>query len=130
VISNILINIGGFLLITEDRLVQMIADAALEEQALDLVILDVNEQTIIADYFVICSGRTHVQIHSIAENVEKKLKDQGILVLRREGYQEGKWVVLDYGSTIFHVFRQEERDYYKLENLWADARKVAVENQD
>jgi len=117
-------------LITEDRLVQMIADAALEEQALDLVILDVNEQTIIADYFVICSGRTHVQIHSIAENVEKKLKDQGILVLRREGYQEGKWVVLDYGSTIFHVFRQEERDYYKLENLWADARKVAVENQD
>ena len=115
-------------MIKEDKLVQMIADAALEEQAIDLVILDVNEKTIIADYFVICSGRNVLQIHSIAENVEKKLKDQGITVLRKEGHQEGKWVVLDYGSTILHIFRQEEREYYKLENLWADARKVAVES--
>jgi ribosome-associated protein len=108
---------------------QMVADAALEEQAIDLVVLDVNEKTIIADYFVICSGRNMVQIHSIAENVEKKLQEQGIEVLRRDGYQQGTWVVLDYGSTILHVFRQEERDYYKLENLWADARKVAVQSQ-
>lgn len=117
-------------MITEDKLVQMIADAALEEQALDLVILNVNEKTIIADYFVICSGRNPIQIHSIAENVEHKLNEQGIKLLRREGYQEGRWVVLDYGSTILHIFRQEERDYYKLENLWADARKVAVEKQE
>ncbi|MFA7078223.1 MAG: ribosome silencing factor [Syntrophomonas sp.] len=114
---------------TEDKLMQMVADAALEEQAIDLVVLDVNEKTIIADYFVICSGRNMVQIHSIAENVEKKLLEQGIPVLRRDGYQQGTWVVLDYGSTILHVFRQEERDYYKLENLWADARKVAVQSQ-
>lgn len=116
-------------MITEDKLMQMVADAALEEQAIDLVVLDVNEKTIIADYFVICSGRNMVQIHSIAENVEKKLQEQGIEVLRRDGYQQGTWVVLDYGSTILHVFRQEERDYYKLENLWADARKVAVQSQ-
>jgi len=110
----------------EQKLAQMIADAALEEQASDLVILDVNEKTIIADYFVICSGRNVIQIHSIADNVEQRLKEQGIEVIRREGYQEGKWVVLDYGSTIFHVFRQEEREHYKLENLWADARKVEM----
>lgn len=116
-------------MIKEDKLVQIIADAALEEQAIDLVIMNVNEQTIIADYFVICSGRNIVQIRSIAENVENLLDDLGVKVLRKEGHQEGKWIVLDYGSTIFHVFRQEERDYYKLENLWADARKVAVENQ-
>ena len=115
-------------MITEDKLVQMIAEAALEEQAQDLVILDVNEKTIIADYFVICSGRNIVQIHSIAENVEKRLKEQGVIVMRREGYQEGKWIVLDYSSTILHIFRQEEREYYKLENLWADARKVAVQS--
>jgi iojap-like ribosome-associated protein len=113
-------------LIKEDELVQVIADAALEEQAVDLIILDVNEKTIIADYFVICSGRNIIQIHSIADNVEKKLKEKGELILRREGYEQGRWVVLDYGSTILHIFREEERDYYKLENLWADARKVAV----
>lgn len=114
-------------MIKEDKLVQIIADAALEEQAIDLVILDVNEKTIIADYFVICSGRNLIQIRSIAENVENMLEGLGVNVLRKEGHQDGKWVVLDYGSTILHIFRQEERDYYKLENLWADARKVAVE---
>ncbi len=114
-------------MIKEDELVQIIADAALEEKAVDLVILDVNEKTIIADYFVICSGRNIIQIHSIADNVEKKLKEMGINILRREGYEQGRWVVLDYGSTIIHIFREEERDYYKLENLWADARKVAVQ---
>jgi ribosome-associated protein len=113
-------------LITEDKLMQMIVDAAMEEQAIDLVVLDVNEKTIIADYFVICSGRNPIQIHSIAENVENSLKAAGIPLLRKEGYQQGTWVVLDYGSTILHIFRQEERDYYKLENLWADARQVAV----
>lgn len=116
-------------MITEEKLMQLIVDAALEEKAMDLVVLDVNEKTIIADYFVICSGRNLVQIHSIADNVEKKLDEQGISVLRREGYQQGTWVVLDYGSTIFHVFRQEEREYYKLEHLWADARKVNIDNQ-
>ncbi len=116
-------------MITEEKLMQLVVDAALEEKAMDLVVLDVNEKTIIADYFVICSGRNMVQIHSIADNVEKKLEEQGISVLRREGYQQGTWVVLDYGSTILHIFRQEEREYYKLEHLWADARKVNIDNQ-
>ncbi len=116
-------------MITEEKLMQLIVDAALEEKAMDLVVLDVNEKTIIADYFVICSGRNVIQIHSIADNVEKKLNEQGIAVLRREGYQQGTWVVLDYGSTILHIFREEEREYYKLEHLWADARKVNMDNQ-
>lgn len=116
-------------MITEEKLMQLIVDAALEEKAMDLVVLDVNEKTIIADYFVICSGRNVIQIHSIADNVEKKLNEQGFAVLRREGYQQGTWVVLDYGSTILHIFREEEREYYKLEHLWADARKVNIDNQ-
>ncbi|MEQ8235321.1 MAG: ribosome silencing factor [Syntrophomonadaceae bacterium] len=114
----------------ESDLMQMIVDAAQEEDALDLVVLDVNEKTIIADYLVICSGRNLIHIHSIAEHVEQKLKAQGYWPLRREGYEEGKWVILDYASTILHIFRQQERDYYKLESLWADARKVSVERAD
>ena len=113
-------------MVTEKDLMQMVVDAALEEKAIDLVVLDVFEKTIIADYFVICSGRNMVQIHSIADNVEKHLQAQGISVLRRDGYQQGTWVVLDFGSTILHIFRQEERDHYKLEDLWADARKITV----
>ncbi len=109
-----------------DVLMQMVVDAAREENAIDLTVLNVNELTIIADYFVICSGRNIIQIRSIADNIEQKLQEQKIAPLRKEGYQEGKWVILDYGSTICHIFRQEERDYYKLEDLWADAQGVKV----
>lgn len=116
-------------MLTEEKIMQLIVDAAMEEKAIEPTVLDVFEKTIIADYFVICSGRNQVQIHSIADNVEKRLQEQGVAVLRRDGYQQGTWVVLDYGSTILHIFRQEERDHYKLEDLWADARKVPIENQ-
>lgn len=116
-------------MIKEDRLVQIIAEAALDEKAADVVILDVSQLTVIADYFVIASGRSTVQVKSIAENVAKTLERKEIYPVRHEGNQEGKWVILDYGSTILHVFRQEERDYYDLENLWAGARYVDIENE-
>lgn len=111
----------------EDRFAQLIAEAVLEENALDLVILNVADLTTLADYFIICNGRSSVQIKSIAENVEKVMQEkERLLPLRREGLGQGKWVVLDYGSIIVHVFRQEERDYYKLDKLWGDAKEVAV----
>lgn len=111
----------------ESDLVKVIADAAWEENAIDLVVLDVGELTIIADYFVICHGRSTIQIQSIAVNVEEVLREKkGILPLRRDGMEKGKWVVLDYGSVIVHVFAQEERDYYSLEKLWGDAKDVQV----
>lgn len=116
-------------MLSEDKLVQRIAEAALEENALDLMILDVHDLTILADYFVIASGRSAIQIKSIADTIEEKMEELGIHALRRDGYQESKWVVLDYASVIVHIFRQEERDYYKLEDLWGDARPVQVESQ-
>lgn len=111
----------------EDRYAQLIAEAALEENALDLVILNVGDLTIIADYFIICNGRSSVQIQSIANNVEKVMQEkEGLPPLRRDGIGQNKWVILDYGSIILHVFRQEERDYYKLDKLWGDAKEIAV----
>lgn len=111
----------------EERFARVIAEAALEENALDMVILNVHELTIIADYFIICNGRSTVQIRSIAENVEKIMQEkEGLLPLRRDGLEQGKWVILDYGSVIVHIFRQEERDYYKLEKLWGDAQEIIV----
>lgn len=116
-------------MIEHDKVVQLVADACLDEKAVDLVILKVGDLTIIADYFVIASGRSTVQVKSIAEHVEEKLDEYGILPLRKEGIEEGIWAVMDYGSTILHVFRQPEREYYKLENLWGEAKKVALEVQ-
>lgn len=114
-------------MLTMEQMLQHIAEACWNEKALDVVVLDVNHLTVIADYFVIAAGRNILQVKSIAEQVEERLAEAGIKPLRREGHKEGIWVVLDYGSILFHVFRQEEREYYNLENLWGDAREVSVE---
>ncbi len=115
-------------MINEDKLVQIIAGACLEEKAVDVVILDVKDLTVIADYFVIAGGRNIIQVKSIADNVEKTLKEYNVVPTRKEGCQQGLWAVLDYSSTILHIFRQEEREYYNLENLWGDAREVAIQD--
>lgn len=117
-------------MISENKLVQIIADACLEEKAIDVTILDVSEITVLADYFVIASGRSIIQVKSIVDHVEERLREYDIVPTRREGHRQGVWVVLDYGSIILHVFRGEERDYYELENLWGDAREVDIVNID
>ncbi|MDD3268932.1 MAG: ribosome silencing factor, partial [Syntrophomonadaceae bacterium] len=95
-------------MIDHDKLVQLVADACLDEKASDLIILNVSDLTIIADYFVIASGRSAVQVKSIVEHVEEKLEEHGVMPIRKEGHEEGLWGVMDYGSTILHVFRQQE----------------------
>jgi len=117
-------------LISDNKMVQLIADACLEEKAIDMVALDVNKLTVVADYFVIASGRNMMQVKSIVDHVEEKLRDYDIIPARREGHTQGVWVVLDFNSVILHVFREEERDYYNLENLWGDAREIAIVGND
>jgi len=113
--------------LNEKELVQLVAGVCLEEKARDILILDVSELTIIADYFIIASGRTAIQVKAIADAVEMGLKEAGIMPLRKDGTGQGIWGVLDYGSVIVHIFRQEERDYYGLENLWGDAKEVSLQ---
>lgn len=114
-------------MLTEQELVQVIAGACLDEKASGVVILDVNELTIIADYFVVASARSQIQVQSIIKHVEEKLGEYEIYPVRTEGRDQGVWAVMDYSSTILHVFRQEEREYYDLENLWGDARKISLD---
>jgi len=114
-------------LLKDDKLVQIIADACLDEKAQDVLILHVSDLTVIADYFIIASGKSTIQVKSIVDYVEAMLAEFDISPIRREGHQEGVWVVLDYGSIILHVFRDKEREYYGLENLWGDARQVEIE---
>ena len=103
------------------------ARAAAGKQASQIVILDVRELIGITDYFVIASGTTDRQVRTVAEEVQRAIKTQGVRPVRREGEREGRWVLLDFVDFVAHVFRAEERGYYDLERLWSDAPRVEWE---
>ena len=88
-----------------------------------------SEQLVITDFFVIASGNSDRQVRTIAEEVERHLKEShGIQPFRREGEREGHWVLLDYVDFVLHVFQKADRDYYDLERLWSDARRVQFDD--
>jgi ribosome-associated protein len=97
------------------------ARAAAGKQATQIVILDVRDLIGITDYFVIASGTSDRQVRTVAEEIERALKAEGVRPVRREGQREGRWVLLDFVDFVAHVFRGEEREYYDLERLWSDA---------
>lgn len=99
---------------------------ALEKKAYDLVVLDVQGLTSLADYFVICTGRSDTQVQAIAQSVDENLGKMGVHPLSREGYGTGHWVLVDFGDVILHVFYEPVREYYDLERLWAHAPRLAL----
>lgn len=106
---------------TNSNLSTLIAAAASEKKARDIVILNLQEISTVTDRFVICSAGSTIQVQAIADNIEEKLKEQGYQPMRREGFREGRWILLDYGDAVAHVFIEEERDFYNLERLWGEA---------
>lgn len=101
-----------------------IVDVASDKKASDIVLLRTAELTTMADYFVICSGRSDRQIQALAGAIVDELRDEGIKPLGIEGQASGRWVLIDYGAVIVHVFAPDERDYYGLERLWSQAQRV------
>lgn len=101
-------------------------DAASEKKALNLVALDVRDLTSIADVFIICSGRSNRQVNAIADAIVAKLKKHKIKPLSVEGTGQGHWVLLDYGHVVIHVFYEPVREFFDLEGLWADARRITT----
>ena len=95
-----------------------------EKKATNILLLDINHLTVIADYFVIASGRSQLQVRSLSEEVEEKIAELGVQVRRREGQGVARWVVLDFASVIVHIFHEQEREYYNLERLWMDGSNV------
>ncbi|MFW6266246.1 MAG: ribosome silencing factor [Halanaerobiales bacterium] len=100
------------------------AEAADDKKAKDIQVLEVSELTVIADYFVICSGNSENQVQAIAREIEDVLSEEGVEPQKVAGASEGRWILLDYADVIVHVFHQQERDYYEIERLWADAEKI------
>lgn len=100
--------------------------STLGKKAADVVALDVRDLTSYTDVFIICSGRSNRQVSAIAQFIQADLKKQKIKPVSVEGIKEGHWVLLDYGQVIIHVFHESARDFYDLEGLWADARRLVT----
>ncbi len=93
------------------------------------MVLEVSELISITDYFVICSGSSDRQVATIAEEVVGALKEHGVRPVRREGESGARWILIDFVDFVVHVFHEEERDFYRLENLWRDAPAVEWESE-
>ncbi|MEA2491908.1 MAG: ribosome-associated protein [Acidobacteriota bacterium] len=107
--------------------VRLAAAAALDKKAYDLDVLAVGKLTSIADYFILTSAGNERQTQAIADNVLDKLRDRGVKPLLVEGTVPGRWVLLDFGDFIVHIFTDEARRFYGLERLWGDAPNVTAE---
>ena len=105
-----------------------ICEAASDKKARDIVSMDMRDLTPTCDYCVVCSANPATQVRAIADNIEEKLAEQGESFLHKEGYREGEWILMDYGDVVAHIFRQEAREYYALEHLWADAKLTPYED--
>ncbi len=98
----------------------MVADYLDSKKGENILVLDVAHLTSIADYFVIASARNSIQARTMAEDLEDHMAEKGILPSRKEGAKETRWIVVDYGTVLVHIFHEQEREYYNLERLWAD----------
>jgi ribosome-associated protein len=104
---------------------EKIVNILLEKKAQDVAVVDISDMTVIADAFVVCSGRTPIQVRALADELEEKLAaDKGEGVLRREGLEAARWIVLDLGSVLVHIFHREEREFYNLERLWNNGKNI------
>ena len=103
--------------------------AAADKKANNIVVLDVSEQLVITDCFVIASAPNERQVEAIVEAVEEKLRERGVKPVRREGAREGRWVLLDFVDVVVHVQHAEERAYYALERLWKDCPTIPFEDR-
>jgi len=100
--------------------------AALEKKAYDLVVMEVRDLTSIADYFIICSGRSDRQVRSVAQGIEEQLEQEAISPLSIEGANRGHWVLMDFSDVIVHIFYEPVRQFYDLDGLWGDAPRVEL----
>jgi ribosome-associated protein len=103
-----------------------IAASASDAMATDILVLDIQDLSTIADYFVICSASNIRHLRAVSEKIGRELREGGVYPNRTEGQPENGWIVLDYGSVIVHLFTDEQRAFYRLEELWSGAQRLLV----
>ena len=109
------------------RLLNIAANAADSKGGEDLIALDISEPLPLVDIFLLVTGRNERNVISIANEIEDKMIEAGVKTIRREGRTEGRWILLDFGDLVVHVFHEEERMYYGLERLWKDCPVINLE---
>ena len=111
---------------TDIAITPHIAQTLYKNKGNHILALDVRELTVICDYMVIASGRNANQVKALTDDVDERMAELGFALRRSEGANEGRWVILDYGSIMVHIFHQEERQFYNLERLWEDGNNRLV----
>jgi len=115
--------------VTSKHLAKLVGQAALSKKGYDVTILDLRKLTTMTDYFVICSVDSDTQARAVADAIKHEALEQGESTVRKEGYGEGRWVLLDFIDVVVHVFHKETRDFYNLEKLWGDAKFEHVHDE-
>ena len=103
---------------TIDAQVKGILETLYDQKARNILAIPVGDKTVLADWFIVCSGRATPQVKALCDELEDKAAGFGLTLRRREGYAEARWIVLDYGDILVHIFHPEERQYYNMEHLW------------
>lgn len=110
------------------NLCEWIAKTMADKKARNIVIMDMREISMVTDYFVICSAGSANQVKAIADHVEETLGSEGASFFHKEGYREGRWILMDYGDCVAHIFVEEDREFYNLERLWGEAPQITYED--
>ena len=112
---------------TSKELAKLACDALDDKKALEIKVINIENVSTLADYFIIASGTNHNQVQAMADNVDETLGRAGYEPKQIEGYQNANWILMDYTSVVVHIFLEEARELYAIERLWSDAQKVDVE---
>lgn len=110
--------------VTSKELLNIAVEAADDKKAMNIVALDLQGVSLIADYFVICHGNSDTQVQSIATEIRKRVQETGAVIKGIEGMNSARWVLMDLGDVVVHVFHRDEREFYNIERLWSDAKIV------
>ena len=108
-------------------MLKLIYQALEDKKGEDIVMIDISQVSVLADYFVICSAGNDSQIQALVDNVDEKMHENGYQIRQQEGRNSVTWVLLDYGDVIVHIFERENRSFYNLERIWNDGRRILPE---
>lgn len=111
-----------------ETLLQIAYKALDDKRAEDIVVLNMENISLLADYFIICHGNSDRQAQAIAREVQEKAEENGYLVKRVEGFDSARWILVDLGDVVVHIFNKDERTFYNLERLWGDAPQLDAPN--
>ena len=111
-----------------EQLMENIVKILDDKKGMDIKVLDITELTTMANYFVICTGTSSPHIKALSDELDEKLSEKGISFLSKEGFQTANWVLMDYDNVIVHIFNEETREFYSIENLWSDAKVVDIQD--